>query len=246
MEEERRISPAVLIIPVGIGLGAAALVGLAALAREEEAPPEEAPPPGRATFYGRVTDSVTGELLADVLVTLNSLEFYTDAGGNYAFTDLEPGSYTIAFGKGGYETVVSDIILVEGNNELNIQMAPLAAPLSYGPLSVAIVSYPPAPGWWTPVVHCKVTNPSSSKLSAIIKLKLYESYYYDGPVERFYESPGQTFEIPAGGSIDYLYDGTEITSPILLESGGGYIVISWQLWLEDNYGGRSEVYEFTT
>lgn len=34
--EERRISPAVLIIPVGLGLGLAAVVGLAALA----APPE--------------------------------------------------------------------------------------------------------------------------------------------------------------------------------------------------------------
>ncbi|MBA7465010.1 hypothetical protein ES707_00171 [subsurface metagenome] len=38
MPEERRISPAVVIIPVGLGLGLAAAVGIAALARA--APPE--------------------------------------------------------------------------------------------------------------------------------------------------------------------------------------------------------------
>lgn len=39
MQEERRISPAVIIIPVGLGLGLAAALGIAALARA--APPEE-------------------------------------------------------------------------------------------------------------------------------------------------------------------------------------------------------------
>jgi len=99
-EEERRISPAVVIIPVGLGL---AIVGvLAALAWA--APPT--PPPGRANLYGKVIDAVTGEPLADVLITLDGLQVYSDAGGNYTFTDVEPGEYVLEFSKDGYQTEV--------------------------------------------------------------------------------------------------------------------------------------------
>ncbi|MBA7599358.1 hypothetical protein ES703_06390 [subsurface metagenome] len=118
---EKRISPAVVIVG-GLGLGLAAAVGVAALARTWAAPPTL---PGRATFYGRVTDAVTGSPISGVLVVLNGMQVFTDAQGNYALTDLEPGSYTIAFGKEGYETVASDIILVEGGNELNVQLTPV-------------------------------------------------------------------------------------------------------------------------
>ncbi|GAI98320.1 unnamed protein product [marine sediment metagenome] len=99
-KEERRISPAIAIIPVGLGL--AALVGIAALAFA--APPT--PPPGLTTLYGKVTDDVTGNPLPGVLVSLNGLQVYTDAGGNYIFEDLEPGGYVLQFSKEGYETAV--------------------------------------------------------------------------------------------------------------------------------------------
>lgn len=97
-KEERRISPAIVIIPIGLGL--AALVGIAALAWA--APPT--PPPGLANLYGKVTDAVTGDPISGVLVSLNGLEVYTDAGGNYIFEDLDPGSYVLQFSKEGYET----------------------------------------------------------------------------------------------------------------------------------------------
>ena len=99
-KEERRISPVVAIIPVGLGL--AALVGIAALAWA--APPT--PPPGLANLYGKVTDAVTGNPVPGVLVTLNGLEVYTDSGGNYIFEDLEPGEYVLQFSKAGYETAI--------------------------------------------------------------------------------------------------------------------------------------------
>ena len=100
MPEERRISPAVAIIPVGLGL--AALVGIAALAWA--APPT--PPPGLANLYGKVTDAVTGYPVPGVLVSLNGLTVYTDAGGNYIFEDVDPGEYVLQFSKDGYETAV--------------------------------------------------------------------------------------------------------------------------------------------
>lgn len=102
MPEERRISPAVVIIPIGLGLGLAAALGIAALAWA--APPT--PPPGRANLYGKVTDAITGEAIADVLVTLDGVETLTDAGGNYALADLEPGEYVLQFSKEGYVTLV--------------------------------------------------------------------------------------------------------------------------------------------
>ena len=63
-------------------------------------------PPPVATLYGVVTDAQTGYPLSGVKVTINGLTTYTDAGGNYGFTGLTPGAYTIQFSKDGYETVV--------------------------------------------------------------------------------------------------------------------------------------------
>ena len=101
-EEEKGISPAVVVL-LPLGLGIAAAVGIAALARAAEPP---APPPGRANLYGKVTDAVTLRHIRDVLVTLDGMQTYTDSAGNYIFGDLAPGSYTLTFEKDGYETAV--------------------------------------------------------------------------------------------------------------------------------------------
>lgn len=99
-EDKRRISPAVVIIPIGLGLG---LIGVLA-ASAWAAPPT--PPPGLANLYGRVTDAVTGDPISGVLVALNGLQILTDAGGNYLFEDLETGGYILQFSKEGYQTEV--------------------------------------------------------------------------------------------------------------------------------------------
>jgi len=98
---EERISPT-LVIPIGLGLGLVAALGIAAMARA--APPT--PPPGRANLYGRVTDAETGEPISGVLVSLNGYSAYTDNAGNYIFPDLDPGSYMAQFSKEGYQTEV--------------------------------------------------------------------------------------------------------------------------------------------
>ncbi|GAI25299.1 unnamed protein product, partial [marine sediment metagenome] len=57
-------------------------------------------------LYGVVTDAETGYPLSEVKVTIDGLVTYTDAGGNYGFEALTPGSYAITFEKDGYETIV--------------------------------------------------------------------------------------------------------------------------------------------
>ena len=63
-------------------------------------------PPPVANLYGLVTDAQTGYPLSGVKVTIDGLVAYTDAGGNYVFTGLTPGSYSVTFEKDGYETEV--------------------------------------------------------------------------------------------------------------------------------------------
>ena len=101
MAEERRISPAVIAAGAGAAIGIGALLYF--LTRAEAAPP---PPPGLANLYGKVTDAITGRPIPQVRVMLNGLETYTNAGGNYAFADLEPGEYVLQFSKEGYEPLV--------------------------------------------------------------------------------------------------------------------------------------------
>ncbi len=109
-------------LAAGIGI-VAATTGIILLATKAKAAPPE---PGLANLYGKVTDAETGQKIPDVLVTLNGTQAYTDAAGNYAFADFEPGEYALQFSKAGYETLVmTDMIVVEGNNELNIEMAPI-------------------------------------------------------------------------------------------------------------------------
>ena len=63
-------------------------------------------PPPVANLYGKVIDAETGYPLSGVKVTIDGLTDYTDASGNYGFTGLPPGSYTLTFEKDGYETLV--------------------------------------------------------------------------------------------------------------------------------------------
>lgn len=119
VEKERKISPAVLVIPFALGLAALGVFAALAMA----APPT--PPPGRANLYGRVTDDETGQPIIDVTLSLDSIQTQTDNQGQFLFDDLEPGSYVLTLIKEGYERTTYDVTLQEGPNELNVQMVPV-------------------------------------------------------------------------------------------------------------------------
>ena len=89
---------------VGLGMAAAGVLWL--LSGKVKAAPPPPPPPGLANLYGVVTDSVTGQAISGVLVTLDSQQAYTDSNGAYAFMNIQMGSYTARFSKAGYETRV--------------------------------------------------------------------------------------------------------------------------------------------
>lgn len=122
--KEKGISPAIIIIPLALGLGAAAVVGLAAMAKGAVTPP----PAGKATLYGKVTDYSTGVPLAGATLTLDGAQASTDSGGNYTFSDVEPGSYTLTLTKSGYISISESITLPEGMTQLDVPMVPVAAP----------------------------------------------------------------------------------------------------------------------
>ncbi|GAI75574.1 unnamed protein product, partial [marine sediment metagenome] len=96
-----------------------------------------APPPPTAKLYGKVSDTLTGQPLPNVRVTLylplvypHAIEKWTDSLGQYLFDEdlITPGSYTVTFWKSMYKEVTKGIALIEGPNELNVQMMPIAAP----------------------------------------------------------------------------------------------------------------------
>lgn len=91
-------------IAAGVGLGLVGLFGWLLSRKAKVVPPP--PPPGLANLYGKVTDAVTGNAIANVLVNLNGTTIYTDGGGNYALLNVQPGSYSLTFQKEGYQTAV--------------------------------------------------------------------------------------------------------------------------------------------
>lgn len=79
-------------------------------------PPRAVPPPppkvGTAQISGHVKDSITGETLGDVLVSLNGEQERTEKNGRYSFRDVKPGTYRLSAEKEGYKEFVWSIRLV--------------------------------------------------------------------------------------------------------------------------------------
>jgi hypothetical protein len=62
-------------------------------------------PPPVANLSGIVTNADTGGAVSGVKVTIAGLYVLTGTNGQYNFTNLTPGNYTITFEKTGYNTL---------------------------------------------------------------------------------------------------------------------------------------------
>jgi len=93
-----------------IGVGIASAIGaiIYFATRAKAAPP--IPPPGECIIWGFVTDSLTGEAIPDVKITLDGLVRYTEWAGQYEIRNIACQVYTIQFSKEGYMTETCDVI----------------------------------------------------------------------------------------------------------------------------------------
>jgi len=104
MAEEGRIRPAIIIGAAAAGVGIAAILTIYALARAAKPIP-----PGECIIWGFVTDSLTGEAVPDVKITLDGLVRYTEWVGQYEIRNIACQEYRIQFSKEGYVTESYDV-----------------------------------------------------------------------------------------------------------------------------------------
>lgn len=79
-------------------------------------------------LYGVITDSKTGQPIQGVQVTIDGINVYTDASGQYTFDKIALGSYILAVMKTGYEPPdVMEITITDEPQEINFSLKPLAS-----------------------------------------------------------------------------------------------------------------------
>ncbi len=123
-EEKKGTKAGPFLLLFGLG---GALAGVLYWATSAKA--EKPPPPG-TNLMGTVTDAETGNPIPGVLVTMDGMQFFTDNSGNYAFVDIELGSYNISFDKPGYALEkFTSVPIVEGDNYLDAELTRLALPV---------------------------------------------------------------------------------------------------------------------
>ena len=72
------------------------------------------PEPETGSIVGKVTDKDSGAALTGVTVTLDGKTVQTDAKGNYSFTDVAGGTYTITATVADYEDYSGQVEVVNG------------------------------------------------------------------------------------------------------------------------------------
>lgn len=89
---------------------------------------EKVPSEAKTQLSGKVTDLQTGETLAGVLVTVkdSDLKTYTDLDGNFNFTNLAPGKYTIICSCISYNSSIVENLEIDVpfKNGLHIELQP--------------------------------------------------------------------------------------------------------------------------
>lgn len=80
----------------------------------------------QATITGTVVDASSGEALEGVEVTLaeNDQSATSDSEGNFAFEELEAGTYTLSASADGYEDWEESVEITEEGGSISIELQP--------------------------------------------------------------------------------------------------------------------------
>ncbi|GAI54805.1 unnamed protein product [marine sediment metagenome] len=117
-----------------IGIGLVALIGVIAIAAtwKRKLP---TPPPGFANLYGHATNKITGEpvvgvgtVYQDYDTETDKYDFITNGQGYYEIRNMlvEVDVTKMVIYAEGYMTYTNENVpIIEGNNELNVQMIPV-------------------------------------------------------------------------------------------------------------------------
>ncbi|GAJ03842.1 unnamed protein product, partial [marine sediment metagenome] len=114
------------------------------------------------------------------------------------------------FEKDGYQTILSDITLVEGNNELNVEMVPIVIPpFSFINPWVERGTCLSATAWNTLNFGCTITNPTGRSMTHILTpmYRVGTKRGYSDPIAR--EEFAREVTIPPGGSYNYYLPGNQ-------------------------------------
>ncbi|WP_289053229.1 carboxypeptidase-like regulatory domain-containing protein [Carboxylicivirga marina] len=99
-------------------------VGVSTIKAEKEKVSTETTTTLTTSISGTITDAATGESLVGVKVVLNELNttVYTDFDGNFEFTGVTNGSYTVSTDYVSYKTDESLSIDTKKSKELQIAL----------------------------------------------------------------------------------------------------------------------------
>ncbi|GAI75526.1 unnamed protein product [marine sediment metagenome] len=134
-----------------------------------------------------------------------------------------------------------DIALVEGNNELNVQMTPLpVGSFTYSNVSARMVSFNPAPAFYTMTFSCRVTNLTDATIARTLRLM----YGSDGGSFYNYRGISLSLTLAPGQSYNFYFDGNGImpgSDPYDPTYNGPLISrrTTHCMYLEDEYGNKS-------
>ena len=119
------------------------------------------------SISGTVTDGITGEVLAGVLVTAGSFQAMTDDNGVYSLV-CDANTYNMTFGKVGYQTATATGVVVTSGNVTTVD--------------AQLYEMPYAPGCASAVVNATDTQ---CDVTWCVPMGPYEMLYDDGTAENF-------------------------------------------------------------
>lgn len=141
-----------------------------------------------------------------------------------------------------------DVTLVAGDNELSVEMVPIAVapPFTFSNVSASMVTMQDAPAFNTIIYRCRVTNPGSSpatkRLNVMYKSRRYKTY--DSGWTDWWQTVYWSFDLTLnpGQSYDFVWNGNTYGQRDPDAYNGPLVAMRTDvcMWLEDEEENKSE------